>query len=85
MQYSSHRVFPVVGVLGLVIIALLSQFGANWIVNQIVAGGYPTWLPRLATVGQTVYVYKIGAAGLSYLIVPVLIFVVGYQYGKSQA
>ena len=84
MRYRSHRAVPVVGVVSLVAIALLAQLVVEWISRQIVATGHPEWLPHLGTAGETLYAYSALAAVISYCVVPVLIFTLGYYHGKSR-
>ena len=85
MHYRFRRAVPVVGVASLIGVALLAQFVVDWI-TQLVgsSSGYPVWLPHFATAGQTIYVYSVLAAVVSYLIVPILIFSLGYYYGKHR-
>ena len=85
MHYRFRRAVPVVGVASLIGVALLAQFVVDWI-TQLVGSpsGYPVWLPHFGTVGQTVYAYSVLAAVISYLIVPILIFSLGYYYGKHR-
>lgn len=85
MRYESNRAVPVAGVASLIGIALLAQFLVDRLAQQTVASGLPAWIPRLDTIGQTVHAYSVLAAVVSYLVVPVLVFIFGYYYGKSRS
>lgn len=55
------------------------------ITNGVVQmGQFPWWLPQLGTVAETVYAYSLFVAFVTYVVTPVLIFGLGYRYGKSQ-
>lgn len=85
MRHSSNRAVPMVGVASLIGVAVFAQFLVDRLAQQILASGFPAWIPRLESVGQTVYAYSALAAVVSYLIVPILIFSLGYYYGKNRS
>ncbi|MFC6939389.1 hypothetical protein ACFQE8_05345 [Salinirubellus sp. GCM10025818] len=48
-------------------------------------GGSPWWLPRFGTVGRTVATYGLLVSLVTYLVTPLLVFALGYRFGRDRA
>lgn len=74
-----------------VVLLVAVPIGLRWALGTAVdsvtvgSGGFPWWLPAFGSIGQTVVTYSLAISVLSYLVVPALIFALGYHYGVSQA
>ena len=79
-----HTTVPIAGVAILIAVGALAQLAVGVWVGGPVNNGLPNWLPQLDSLANTVFVYSILTDILSYVIVPILVFVLGYIYGKNQ-
>lgn len=84
MAYVNHSITPVLGLLVLVAASILVQFSLGVGLSSIVAVGLPWWAPEFGSLGDTVFVYSVSSDVFSYVVIPVLVFVLGYKYGKDR-
>lgn len=74
------------GVALLVAVPLVLRWSFEMAVETVTegAGGFPWWLPEFGSIGRTVVTYSLALSVLSYLVVPTLVFALGYRYGITR-
>ena len=85
MRYESHLVRPLAGLALLVV----GGYALRTLVRAVVVseiertGALPWWLPEFGTAGETVVTYLLFVSLISYVVVPLLAFALGYRSGKG--
>ena len=75
-----------VGVALVVAVPFVLRWAFEMTVHRVTegTGGFPWWLPEFGSVGRTVVTYSLAISVLSYLVVPTLVFALGYHYGVAR-
>ncbi|MFC6964936.1 hypothetical protein [Halocatena marina] len=86
MQYVSRST---IGHLSGVVLVLLVPIALGVVLDGIVTdlhqmGQFPWWVVQFGTPGETITIYAQMVAIVSNILVPLLIFALGYHYGKTQ-
>lgn len=82
MKYISRPVVPIIALTFLIVASIAVQAGVEILADQIITTGLPWWVPTFGTIGETMLTYSLLASILSFVILPIAVFTLGYHSGR---